>query len=464
MTVVGEHGHARRGVRFRVTAVAAAALAVVLTLLAVALVLAQRLLLTEALDAAVVTRAAEVARAFGDAEDVTRGGDDIVWQVVGADGTVLGASAALDGLPALRGPAPAGTPEGVAGPVTTVDDSPVVDVLDGPARAVARFEDDARGRRVVLVFGALEEVEEPVAVLRGSMLVAVPAATALLAWVVWVLVGRALAPVEAIRAEVADISGDDLGRRVPVPDADDEVARLASTMNRMLDRLEASVVTRRRFVSDASHELRSPLTRLRTQLETARRGDDVDALRRSLLEDAAELQELVEDLLVLARVDEGRAPVPSRIDLDELVLAEVVRARAATGGHADARSVQISASGVSGAEVLGDRSALQRVVRNLLDNAVRHAETRVEVTLRERAEEVELVVADDGPGVAADDVERVFERFTRLDDARSRDAGGTGLGLAIVREVTEQHGGHVEVIPGVGARFVVVLPGSPAVA
>jgi signal transduction histidine kinase len=271
----------------------------------------------------------------------------------------------------------------------------------------------------------------------------------------WLLVGRALHPVEAIRAEVADISAHDLGRRVPVPAVADEIGRLAGTMNQMLDRLQSSADRQRRFAADASHELQSPLASSRAHLEVAlAHPDDAPwaSVATDLLEENHRMERLVRDLLFLARGDEGDLDAHRRpVDLDDVVSFEVGRLRPGA-------EVVIDASGVVPAEVSGHADQLHRVVRNLLENAVDHARSRVTIELRGTGAEVELVVADDGPGVPVPDRDRVFDRFTRLDDARSRQTGGAGLGLAIAREVVEAHGGRVRVEDGPGARFVVRLP------
>ncbi len=273
---------------------------------------------------------------------------------------------------------------------------------------------------------------------------------------VWVLSGRALRPVEAIRAQVADISGRDLHRRVSEPLAGDEVASLARTMNAMLDRLESSASHQRRFVADASHELRSPLTVLQATLEVALthpKDCAWDAVAGDALEEARRLQRLVEDLLVLARADEGtQAPRSQVVDLDEMVLKEAGRLRPRS-------RVSLDLHRVSGGRVRGNPEQLSRVVQNLLDNAERHAETSVMVELSTSGHHVVLVVADDGPGIPAAYREQVFERFARLDEARSQNDGGTGLGLAIVKQIVEVHGGTIEVANSIaGAKLVIGLP------
>ena len=233
-------------------------------------------------------------------------------------------------------------------------------------------------------------------------------------------------------------------------------------MNGMLGRVEDATDRQRRFVADASHELRSPLTRIRTELEVDEAhpaSADRAATARSTLEEVVGMQAMVEDLLHLARADAGAgaranggaAPVP---------LGEVVRGAASDLGTATGRVVDTTA--VVDVVVPGERGPLRRLVTNLLDNAHRHAGDRVAVELRAEGGRAVLVVVDDGPGIPADERERVFGRFTRLDEARTAGSGGTGLGLAIVREIAERHGGHAVAAEPVGteagARIVVTLP------
>jgi len=283
-----------------------------------------------------------------------------------------------------------------------------------------------------------------------------PALLLVVALTTWMTVGRALSPVEAIRAEVAEISMGALDRKVPEPVTTDEVGRLARTMNEMLGRLRASADRQRQFVSDASHELRSPLAGMRAELEVAlahHRDADWPHTADDVLEDLGRVQRLVDQLLVLARIDEG-APMSgdSPVDLDELVLREARRARERNGLVVDVR-------GVSGGRVRGDPDRLRQVVRNLVDNAASHARSRVTLGLQAQAGSAVLTVADDGPGIPPSERERIFERFTRLDEARATDQGGYGLGLAITREIVAAHGGTVEAEgASVGARLVVRLP------
>lgn len=298
--------------------------------------------------------------------------------------------------------------------------------------------------------------QEAVGTVRGAMLVGLPALLLVVAGVTWLVTRRALRPVEGIRREMAAITAsEDLSRRVPEPDSRDEIARLARTTNETLTALEASVDRQRRFVADASHELRSPIASLRTQLE-------VGAAHPELLDvpgavaDTVRLQALAADLLLLARLDAGERPGRTALDLGALVHEEVSQR---TGDRIPV-TVSVPDSGVF--EVNGSRGQLARVIGNLLDNAERHAEHTVAVSVRADRGGVVVAVTDDGAGVPPDERERIFERFVRLDDARTRDEGGAGLGLAIARDVTARHGGRLTVdgAPEGGARFELWLPGA----
>jgi signal transduction histidine kinase len=226
-------------------------------------------------------------------------------------------------------------------------------------------------------------------------------------------------------------------------------------MNAMLGRVESAVARQRRFVADASHELRSPLASLRQHAEVAiAHPDRTDTARlaANVLAESLRMQALVEDLLLLARADEGTLRARTRpVDLDDLVVAEAERLR----GRKD-----VGTPGLTAVRVLGDGAALGRVMRNLGDNAARHARSRVELTVVERDGEVVIAVEDDGPGIGPADRERVFERFVRLDDARARETGGAGLGLSIVEEIVRAHGGRVAITGSHlgGARLEVHLP------
>jgi signal transduction histidine kinase len=274
--------------------------------------------------------------------------------------------------------------------------------------------------------------------------------------VVWVLVGRTLRPVERIRARVAEIGMGELDQRVPVPAGGDEVARLAVTMNEMLARLESAARRQQQFVADASHELRTPLTRMRVELEVDERDPehaDPAATRHSQLEEITGMQRMIEDLLLLARGDAGQLGEQDwqTVDLDDVVLDEIAATAASQGVHFDA-------SAVSAAQVSGSRDELRRVVRNLVENAARHARATVAVELGEHGESAVLTVGDDGPGIPPGQRALVFERFGRLDEARSGDR--TGLGLAIVHDIVLRHGGSVVIGDHAlgGAAVTITLP------
>jgi signal transduction histidine kinase len=334
-------------------------------------------------------------------------------------------------------------------------------LVDPPSRSdVYQSERDfeAQGQRITLVAQrSVDEVTSTVSSVTDVLVVVVPLLIILVALAAWYFTGRALKPVEAIRLQAESITGTTMHRRVPEPDTDDEVGRLARTMNAMLARLETSAQKQRQFVSDASHELRSPLASIRTNLEVALhnadRTDWPEVAQRALAEDVR-MEDTVSELLDLARLDEAEGPAPLEslpdVDLDELVLDDTVQER----------RVPVDTSRVSAGRVHGRREQLQRVVRNLLDNAARHATSMVAVALQSTDDVVELTVDDDGPGIRVEDRGIVFERFTRLDDGRARDAGGLGLGLAMVKAITEHHGGTVVVddAPLGGARLRVTLP------
>ena len=283
--------------------------------------------------------------------------------------------------------------------------------------------------------------------------------------------GRVLRPVESIRSRVAEISTSGRGERVPVPEAEDEIARLARTMNAMLARLDAARTAQVAFIGDASHELRSPLSTLSTMLElssTSGTPVDVETVDELLLPEVARMRTMVEDLLLLAKNDERGKPLRrDDVDLDDIVLSEATRARelGTAGVGAPGRTELQVAVSVEPARLVGDPDALQRVVRNLVDNARRHARARMSLALTvdrtaPGAPRATITVDDDGEGVPDSQKGTVFDRFARLDADRARGTGGSGLGLAIVAEITRSHGGRVRVedAPGGGARFVVELP------
>ncbi|MGW8379678.1 ATP-binding protein [Streptomyces sp. ODS28] len=299
---------------------------------------------------------------------------------------------------------------------------------------------------------SLRAQEEATSSVSQAMLIGLPLLLVVVAGVTWLVTRRALRPVEGIRGEMAAITAStDLSRRVPEPAARDEVAALAHTTNETLAALESSVERQRRFVADASHELRSPIASLRTQLEVGAAHPELLDLEGAVT-DTVRLQGLAADLLLLARLDAGERPSDSRVAPAALVREELAQR---VGDRLPVRTQELADG-----EVLGSQSQLARVLGNLVDNAQRHASSQVRVAVRRDGGALELAVEDDGEGVPEAERERIFERFVRLDDARSRDEGGAGLGLAIARDVARRHGGTLTVADSDlgGARFLLRLP------
>ncbi|WP_275557484.1 HAMP domain-containing sensor histidine kinase [Streptomyces sp. 5-6(2022)] len=312
---------------------------------------------------------------------------------------------------------------------------------------------DPSGEDVTVYAGAPLATERgAVATVRNAMLLGLPLLLLVVAAVTWLVTRRALRPVEGIRREMAAITAStDLSRRVPVPGSYDEVARLARTTNETLTALEASVERQRAFVADASHELRSPVASLRTQLEVGAAHPELLDLDGAV-EDVVRLQRLAADLLLLARLDAGERPTGGApVALDALVREELAQR---VGDRVPVRDETAPVA------VPGSRGQLAQVLGNLVDNAQRHARSGVRVAVRDEGRWAVLEVADDGAGVPEAERERIFERFVRLDDARSRDDGGAGLGLAIARDVAVRHGGTLAVraAPEGGALFELRLP------
>jgi len=364
-------------------------------------------------------------------------------QVIDPSGRIVAASSARARLRRLTDMHPA--------PGTARSTRAVLPALGGRRAylVVARGVRHHGATWTVVVASSLDTATDSVETLVGYLLAALPVTMLLVAAGTWLLVGRALGPVEQIRRQVATIEATDLSRRVPVPVTYDEVQRLADTMNQMLARLEDGQQLQRRFVADASHELRSPLATLSASLElSAPGGRDPAGLHQTMTVEVARMQRLVDALLLLAKADDhGLRLAFDEVDLDDIAWLEVDRLRSSS-------PLRVEAS-LQPVRVHGDRARLDQMVRNLVENAAHAASGLIRVSLAGHGSEATLTVEDDGPGIPPEDRARVFDRFVRLDPGRSRDHGGSGLGLAIVREVARGHG--ITIVVGDselgGARF-----------
>jgi signal transduction histidine kinase len=389
--------------------------------------------------------AAQLADGASPQQVVITGGDDVVVQLIAADGRVI----ASDHRATMHRPLM--TSPGAANDMAVPGQKDLY-------TAVARRVRDNGSVDLIVVGRSTEQTDRARNVTAALLVVAVPTVVAALGLIVWLSIGRALRPVEAMRREADSITSAHLHRRLRLPPGSDEIPRLAVTLNEMLDRIDQSHQVQRQFISDASHELRSPLSTIRQSAEVARSYPDrvsIESLADDVLAESDRLTSLVNALLLLARLDNTEPTAADEpVDVDDLVLTEVDRIRAGAG------DIRFDVSQLSGGQVHGSPVLLRQVVQNLLDNAVRHAESQVSVSLHERVGWVELYVDDDGVGVPVDERTHVFERFVRLDQARAREAGGAGLGLAIVRKIVDASGGTVELgsAPLGGARFSVTLP------
>jgi two-component system, OmpR family, sensor kinase len=428
----------RLPIRLRLTLAFAVAMAIVLAAVGALLYVRLGDALAEQLDESLGLR----AQALAGGGALAAGDDEAVAQRLGPDG------------------APTESSPGLAEPLVTPEEA---------ARAqeglyfVTREVDGEPMRLLVtptLVVGAsLEDREEALDELLAQLLVVGPLALLLASGAGYVLATSALRPVEAMRREAAEISGDAAGRRLPLPRARDELRRLGETLNAMLERLQESLARERRFVADASHELRTPLALLQTELELALRhkrtpGELEEALH-SAKDEVDRLARLAEDLLVLARLDEGQLPL--RIEqVSAPDLLDAVARRFDGRATAEGRRLAVEADAIS---LEGDRLRLEQALGNLVDNALRYGAGTVRLEAARHDGDVELRVADEGEGFAPELLPVAFDRFTRRDEARSD--GAAGLGLAIVDAVAQAHGGRtrVEIAPDGGAVVVLALPG-----
>jgi two-component system, OmpR family, sensor kinase len=434
---------ARIPIRLRLTLAFAVAMAIVFAMTGFYLYARVDADLRRTIDGGLRTRADDVAALVRQADSGLREGGDVRLAAEGESfAQVLDARrGVVDTTPQLGDEALLSKSELAKAKVgTTFLDRDEVPGGDDPFRLLAAPV-SAQGRQLVIVVGSsVEGREAALERLLRRLLLGGPVALALASLLGYVLASAALRPVESMRREAEAISGSEPGRRLPVPAARDEIARLGETLNEMLARLQAALERERSFVSDASHELRTPLALLKTELELARRHarsrDELERALRSAAEETDRLAQLAEDLMVLARADQGRLPV-RREQIRALGVLEGVAERfsaRAAGAH---RSVELFAS--PDLEVLADRLRLEQALGNLVENALRHGAGKVVLSAEKSDGLVEFHVRDEGPGFPESFLARAFERFSRADEARS--GGGAGLGLAITEVIARAHGG-----------------------
>jgi heavy metal sensor kinase len=400
--------------------------------------------LRQAVDAGLSSRAQELLSGiddsgiqFGDEGNLIEP-DAAFTQIVSADGNVIESSPALGQRLLLPKSAIAQVDRATFfNAAVTASNEPL------KARLLAVPSDDGF---IVIVGASLEKQDEAANKLVGALLLGGSAALAITTFIGWLVAGTALRPVERLRAEAAEISGDRPGRRLKIPETGDELARLGETLNDMLARLEQAIEHERRFVDDASHELRTPLGILKTELELAlrkaRSPEELQQALRSAAQESDRLNSLAEDLLVLARSDRGRLPV-HRQDTDVLALIDSVMSRFRL--TAEARGIELRTHVPTGLRAHVDPTRIQQAIGNLVDNALRHSHLggSVEVRVDQASERLRIAVVDEGSGFPDGSVDRIFEPFTRIDAGRARSSGGAGLGLAIVKAIVESHGGMV---------------------
>ncbi|MFD3401427.1 ATP-binding protein [Kribbella sp. NPDC058693] len=448
----------RASVRSRSTAAAVVVVAIAMALgAAVLLLLLQRALITTVSDAA-DGRAADVSSQVAE-EGVTALSTDLakttratqIIQVLDSSGRIVAASSARAETTALTQLRPAADTIQRA----EVGEMPLLDD-DHDYLVVARGVEYGGQTYTVVVASSIQTQRDTVATVTKYLAVGFPVLLLVVGAASWMLTGRALGPVERIRRRVQGIESSDLTERVPVPPTDDEIARLAATMNEMLDRLQAGQATQRRFVADASHELRSPLSTVAAGLDViapSARGQAWEDLHRLMRGEAERMRRLVENLLLLAKADDAALPMQrAEVDLDDLVDTEVLRLRSND-------RLKVLAD-VHPVRVHGDPLRLSQLIRNLVENAALAAHTTVRLSTTEQDGRAVLTIEDDGDGIPEADRRRVFERFVRLDASRARSSGGSGLGLSIVEEIIKAHDGTVTLTaaPAGGTTATVTLP------
>jgi signal transduction histidine kinase len=416
--------------------------AVTSVLAGIVLLITARGILLDNVNAAANDRAGQVAAALaGDDRNTISAAlrpsprERTVVQVLDAAGRVVEASDAISGVPPISALRP--------GPGERAREQRRLEVgRNEPFRIVAIGVSTSSGPRTVLVAESLDTVDDGTEAIIAALLIGLPVLALLVGVATFLFVGRTLRPVEAMRRQAATITSTNLHARLPVPAADDEVAALAETMNTMLDRIEAASAAQRRFVADASHELRSPLATIHANVDLLGAAALPEASARPverIHQESSRMARLVDDLLLLARVDDRALRLRREdVDLDDLVYAERERVAVEHPGlRIDGAVVPVRVS--------GDPDQLHRVLRNLVDNATRHARHSVTLSVESAGGEGHVLVGNDGPAIPAEDRIRIFDRFVRLDGSRSRAGGGAGLGLPIARDIVVAHGGTLSV-------------------
>ncbi len=439
-----------RRVPIRVRLTAAFAVAMVLVLVGAGTFVYLRLEsdLDESVTAGLAARAAAVLAAGSPSAGAAGEGEEGFAQLLRPDGGMLGSAGDIRGEALSR----AELRRVAAGEELLVERT--VPGVEGTVRVLARA---GGGSEVVAVGQSLDDRDETLGNLVTSFAIGGPIAVVLASLLGYALAAAGLRPVEAMRRRAQDVSLSRNDERLPLPAAHDEVRRLGETLNEMLDRLRRSFDRERRFVADASHELRTPVAVIKAELETALRAGGHDPQVREALvasvEECDHLAQLAEDLLVVARTSEGELPLRlERLELRELL--ERVARRFADRAGERGRTISVDADG--GQSVHADELRLRQALGNVVDNALRYGQGEIVLRARRAGPGLQLEVSDQGEGFAPDFAERAFERFTRGDRARTRE--GTGLGLSIVRAIAEAHGGRAEVLPGSGATVRIWLP------
>lgn len=451
-----------RSIRFRVSAIAVIVtfLALVLAAFVLLTTLEQRLM--DEIDGTITNRASDVV----DGIDINNALDNASFPTDGE--TFIGVIEFPDGETAILDVHNDFTPDpnDFADLVAQLDDGigapqtaqlPSLEAIEGNGEMRVALLEATTGDEIVVVARSLASTERTLDQVRSLTLVSVPLLAALVGLLVWALVGRALRPVEVLRSEVEGIRATDLSRRVGDAGHPTELGRLSQTMDSMLDRLQAAQLQQKRFASDASHELRSPLASMAAQLDVDSAHPETADYQRTATNLRAELdrlQTMVEDLLLLSRAEGEDTTNHRLLDIDDIVAVAL--------DSVPANNMSIHRPQPTALQIRGQAGQLQRLVTNLVSNAVRHANSQVQLSVHDVGGHIEIAVDDDGSGIGIDDREQVFERFVRLDEARSRDGGGSGLGLSLAREIAIHHGGTIDALesPLGGARFVVRLPGA----